>query len=232
MALPPANRTYVNLKVHFNQEYQLQNTIKTTRQAGYHQMNYVKGNEIETDSQSTLEETVQNFVAATAADREAFASPTNTNNQLHSQVEQLTTANATMQASLNAIQQQMAFMAVNPIPAMQPTQQQQQPPQMYGGCGNYGGRDRYYGGHNNPYNGRRGRGSRGRSYQSGYNQGRQQVPSFVPTPTTFQYNQQPPAPQEKYAQFTTTIGSSSQLKYTVPIKQSEPAKPIQMLQQL
>eukprot|EP00957_Ditylum_brightwellii_P118748 9056541-Ditylum_brightwellii.AAC.2 len=59
-------------------------------------MNYAKGNETETDSQSTLEETVQNFASATATDREAFASLTNMNSQLHSQEDQLTTANATM----------------------------------------------------------------------------------------------------------------------------------------
>eukprot|EP00957_Ditylum_brightwellii_P125721 9583607-Ditylum_brightwellii.AAC.1 len=127
------------------------------------------------------------------------------NSQLHSQLDRLTTANATMQASLNAIEQQMAFMAVIPIPATQPTQhpppqQQPQQPHMYGGRGNYGGRGRYYGGRNNPYNGRRGRGGRGRSYQSNYNQGRQQVPGFVPTPPTFQYNQQPPATQGNFTQ--------------------------------
>eukprot|EP00957_Ditylum_brightwellii_P016900 1274505-Ditylum_brightwellii.AAC.1 len=75
----------------------------------------------------------------------------------------------------------MAFMVVNPTPTTQPQQQpspqqQQQQPQLYGGCGNYGGRGKYYGGHNNPYNSRHGCGDRGRSYQSNYNQGRQQVP--------------------------------------------------------
>eukprot|EP00957_Ditylum_brightwellii_P033231 2517589-Ditylum_brightwellii.AAC.1 len=99
-------------------------------------MNFVKGNEVETDPHNTLEEMVQNFASATATDREAFASLTNTNSQLHSQVEQLTTANATMQALLNAMQQQMEFMAVNPTHTMQPQQQplpqqQQQQPQMY-----------------------------------------------------------------------------------------------------
>eukprot|EP00957_Ditylum_brightwellii_P170230 12958719-Ditylum_brightwellii.AAC.1 len=96
-------------------------------------------------------------------------------------------------------------MAVNPTPTRQPQQQpppqqQHQQPQMYGGHGNYGGRGSYYGGRNNPYNGRRGRGDRGRGYQSGYNQGRQQVPSVVPAPPTFQYNQQPPARQGNFLQ--------------------------------
>eukprot|EP00957_Ditylum_brightwellii_P156773 11932191-Ditylum_brightwellii.AAC.1 len=69
-----------------------------------------------------------------AADREAFTSLTNTNNQLHAQVEQSSTANSTVQASINAMQQQMACIAVNPTSPVQqqqqPTpQQQQQPPQ-------------------------------------------------------------------------------------------------------
>eukprot|EP00957_Ditylum_brightwellii_P120046 9160704-Ditylum_brightwellii.AAC.1 len=39
LELPPPNRTYQNLKVHFDREYQLQNTIKSSRQAGFHQLN-------------------------------------------------------------------------------------------------------------------------------------------------------------------------------------------------
>eukprot|EP00957_Ditylum_brightwellii_P186055 14165515-Ditylum_brightwellii.AAC.1 len=53
-----------------------------------------------------------------------------------------------MRASINAMQQQMAFMAMKSTSLVQqqqqPTpQQQQQPPQMYGSCGNYGNRNNF-----------------------------------------------------------------------------------------
>eukprot|EP00957_Ditylum_brightwellii_P141688 10794603-Ditylum_brightwellii.AAC.1 len=58
------NRTYANLKIHFSNEYQLQNRLNTiTREAGYHQMNHVS----ETTS-GNIKEAVQNFAEESAAD--------------------------------------------------------------------------------------------------------------------------------------------------------------------
>lgn len=68
MAQPPTNRTYANKKVHFNQESQLQNTIKTTRKAGYQQMHNAADVKLTSDTEASLEEAVHNFATATAAD--------------------------------------------------------------------------------------------------------------------------------------------------------------------
>eukprot|EP00957_Ditylum_brightwellii_P089240 6795751-Ditylum_brightwellii.AAC.1 len=126
MSLPAANRTYQNLKVHFNQDCQLQNTIKSSWQAGYHQMNNTKEANIEYDAaQASLEETMQNFAKASTADRESFASLPNTNSHLHTSAQELTSANANMQATINTMKQQMAMMAVTlPNQTAQPLPQQ------------------------------------------------------------------------------------------------------------
>eukprot|EP00957_Ditylum_brightwellii_P019821 1495327-Ditylum_brightwellii.AAC.1 len=84
-----------------------------------------------------------------------------------------------MQASINTMQQQMAYMAVNPTVTVQqqqqpPPQQQQPPQQVYGGRGNYRNRNNFYGGRNNTYGSRCGCGGCGRGYRNPYNQGRQQ----------------------------------------------------------
>eukprot|EP00957_Ditylum_brightwellii_P015493 1166452-Ditylum_brightwellii.AAC.1 len=193
MAILAINRMYQNLKVHFNQEYQLQIAIKSSRQADYHQMNNAEEIPQEDDeTQISLEETVQKFANASAADREAFASLTSTNSQLHNTVQELTTANLDMQATLNAMQQQMAMMAVTPPPQVNPTSPQQ-PQHMFGGRGNYGGCGNYYRG--------RGRGERGR-----YQRSQQQVPGLTPAPHMFgqsqgnTYPSQPPPPYPPHHQ--------------------------------
>eukprot|EP00957_Ditylum_brightwellii_P149964 11421383-Ditylum_brightwellii.AAC.1 len=56
LELPAPNRTYQNLTVHFDCEYQLQNTIKSSRQAGYHQLNNME-EFYNTEQDATLEET-------------------------------------------------------------------------------------------------------------------------------------------------------------------------------
>eukprot|EP00957_Ditylum_brightwellii_P057664 4372504-Ditylum_brightwellii.AAC.1 len=113
---PPMNRTYANLKIHFNNKYQLQNTLNTTTcETGYHQMNHVSKT-----TSDNIEEAVQNFAEAFATDQEAFAMLTATNQDLSTHVQLLSAANQQMQAQFASIQQQMVYMAVN-------TNQQQQP---------------------------------------------------------------------------------------------------------
>eukprot|EP00957_Ditylum_brightwellii_P008792 667209-Ditylum_brightwellii.AAC.1 len=104
---PPMNRTYANLNIHFNNEYQLQNTLnKATREAGYHQMNHVSKT-----TSDNIEEAVQNLAEASVVDWEAFATLTATNQDLNTHVQLLSAANQQMQAQLASIQQQMAYMA-------------------------------------------------------------------------------------------------------------------------
>ena len=79
LTTPSVNRTYVNLKTNFDEEYQLQNTLNTTGyDAGYHQMNNVN----ETD-QPTIKDTVQNFAVTNEVNSKAFATLANTNQDLN-----------------------------------------------------------------------------------------------------------------------------------------------------
>eukprot|EP00957_Ditylum_brightwellii_P009930 748947-Ditylum_brightwellii.AAC.1 len=86
---------------------------------------------------------MQHFVNASTADRESFASPTSTNSHLHTTIQELTSANANTQATINTMQQQMAMIVVTP-----PNQTAQPPPQqlqsIYGGQGNYGMCGKFY----------------------------------------------------------------------------------------
>eukprot|EP00957_Ditylum_brightwellii_P076332 5801547-Ditylum_brightwellii.AAC.1 len=90
------NKAYVNLKVHFNAEFQLQSALNTTtRDAGYHQINHV-----EETPQATMENAVHNFAAANEANSEAFATLINTNQELNAHMNALTNANTQMQAQM------------------------------------------------------------------------------------------------------------------------------------
>lgn len=67
-----ATKKYNNFKQRFIHEYQLQNKIKatTSTQAGYHKANFV--NNTSNSTNINLEEAVQNFTKASAADCDRF----------------------------------------------------------------------------------------------------------------------------------------------------------------
>ena len=100
-----------NLKIHFHTEYQLQNAInpnQSSQGGGYHHLHTAEEEALDT----LLKETMQNFANVSTADQEAFAALTTTNNHLKINAQTLANTDATMQAHLSNMQQQMAMMAV------------------------------------------------------------------------------------------------------------------------
>jgi len=118
ISLPAANKTWHNFKVTFTNEYAKLNKMhRSAQQAGYHGANQA----VSQDTTPDLEEAVQNFATASAADRAAFATLTETNATLNAHLTQNENAMTEMRQQMANMQQQMMNMAMQP-----PGQQQGQ----------------------------------------------------------------------------------------------------------
>ena len=184
-ALDITQKTYPNLKVRFNGEYQLQNAINVTSSGtGYHANVAYDTDGVHEDA--SLASAAQDFAASEAARSTAFEQLTTTNGDLTAQFANMAMQNQQLQHQMVQLQQQVMYMATAAPPARN------------------GGR----GGRGNRNNGRAGRPSGGPSFQQPTQYQTppyQQPPAYQPT---MQYA--PPPPQQQGNQPGNQSGTATQ----------------------
>ena len=116
VGLPAAQKTFQNFRVRFTAEYQVLNEVNqsTAAQGGY-AANVVENHQ----DDEALQEAIDNFVQASAADRNAFLQLTVTNSTLQAQ-------NSALQNQITDLQQQVQM--INLTQGQQPPIQHRSPP--------------------------------------------------------------------------------------------------------
>ena len=117
ISLPAIQKTFNEFLLRFNNEYMIQNEMKssTAQQHGF------TGNVVE---KKNLNDAVANFAQVSSEDRSVFTQLTDTNAYLQQHVANISSNNDMLQQKLSALQNQMNMMDLVKTPDIQPGQTQ------------------------------------------------------------------------------------------------------------